>query len=106
MAISNISGPPASGARDIAHKARVDTPKGDTSYHAGLPGSETQNTDGVRLTEYSLRLREVEASLGEEPAFDETRIETLRKAIASGDYRIDSARVASKLLGFENEVFK
>lgn len=106
MTISNISGLSPSGARDIANKTQIDSHRGDTIHHAELRSSETQQTDGVQLTAYSTRLREVEASLAEETGVDEKRVEALRKAVASGEYHIDATRTANKLLGFENELFK
>lgn len=66
---------------------------------AGAPAA-----DAVSLTPQSQQLREVESKLAETPAFDAARVAELRKAIERGDYRVDSRRLAGKLLDFEREL--
>jgi negative regulator of flagellin synthesis FlgM len=59
----------------------------------------------MRLTP-ELQLRQMEAALGNESAFDQKRVEALRKAIASGEYRVDSTKIAGKLRELEKQLFK
>jgi flagellar biosynthesis anti-sigma factor FlgM len=56
--------------------------------------SSIQTTDTETLRE----LTRITASL---PDVDRYRVETLRQAIARGDYRIDAGAVARKLIDFE-----
>ncbi len=99
MSISNISGVPPPEVRSSA---------GGESRPAGTEPERAPETnpagDQVRLTEQSQRLRELEGSMGVEPAFDTARVDALRKAIASGEYQVDSARVAGKLLDLEGDL--
>ncbi|HMW31642.1 MAG TPA: flagellar biosynthesis anti-sigma factor FlgM, partial [Plasticicumulans sp.] len=67
-------------------------------------GGSAPATDAVSLTPQSRQLREVESKLSETPAFDSARVAELRKAIERGEYRVDSRRVAGKLLEFERDL--
>ena len=58
-------------------------------------------TDQVTLTDVAARLQKLEKDLSTLPVVDEQRVESLRKAIASGDYKIDPARTAEKFVQFE-----
>jgi negative regulator of flagellin synthesis FlgM len=71
-----------------------------------MPDQPVNTLEELRLTPESLQLRKMEAALGNESAFDQKRVEALRKAIASGEYRVDSTRVAGKLLELERQLFK
>lgn len=86
-------GPPAARAQP-----------GAESGAAARTGSSTPTTDAVSLTPQSRQLREVESKLSETPAFDSARVAELRKAIERGDYRVDSRRVAGKMLDFERDL--
>lgn len=106
MAINTINGPAAPNVRGGGQHERVETPR---AGGAGQPTGRTdtvQDADQVKLTGQTQRLRELEASLGTEPAFDSKRVEALREAIARGDYRVDPERVAKSLIDLETQLFK
>ena len=105
MAINNINGSPFPNGHDITPRERVKSTTPDIS-HPGPHSARAQGTDEVLITGDSLRLREIEATLTEESSVDQTRVETLRKAIANGQYQVDAARIATKLLDFENALFR
>lgn len=57
--------------------------------------------DTVSLTDTAARLQQLEKRMVELPVVDSQRVEQLKKAIADGNYQVDPARVAEKLLAFE-----
>ncbi len=66
------------------------------------PGAkETRAPQGRDTTCLSGAAREIQAArrfLEEIPDVDETRVEELRKAVASGEYRVDPRELADRLL--------
>ncbi len=106
MTINNINGSAAPNVRGGGQNERVENPR------PGVPGQPTgkadttQDADQVELTGQTQRLRELEASLGTEPAFDAKRVEALREAIAKGDYQVNPERVAKSLVDVETQLFK
>ena len=61
--------------------------------------SSTQDT--VSLTQTASQLQQLENTIADLPVVDTQRVESIRQSIASGSFEIDSARVADKLLNFE-----
>ncbi|MDZ7621022.1 MAG: flagellar biosynthesis anti-sigma factor FlgM [Candidatus Competibacteraceae bacterium] len=103
MAINLINGmyaPPArasGGQVDRVAPARPD-------QVGALPDQPVAEVDQVNLTSNSLNLRQMEIQ-NAEPPIDRERVAALREAIASGQYKMDSARIANKLLDFETRLF-
>ena len=73
---------------------------------AGMPEQPVRASDALRLTPESLYLQKLEASLSSEPAVDKERVEALRNAVESGEYQVNSARTAKKMLAFESKLLK
>jgi negative regulator of flagellin synthesis FlgM len=69
-----------------------------------LPDQPVAEVDKVNLTPNSLNLRQMEIQ-NPEPPVDRERVAALREAIASGQYPMDSTRIASKMLDFETTLF-
>lgn len=99
MAINPISTSPvrSTGPVDQATPAKTTELPG-----SGLPGKPVAEIDQVKLTTNSLRLRQLETQDQEEPPMDQVKIDKLRAAIANGEYRVDSGKLANKMLDFES----
>jgi negative regulator of flagellin synthesis FlgM len=67
----------------------------DAKKGAGVGG------DSVSLTQAGLQLAQMEQQLAKQPSVDSQRVEQVRQKLQSGNYSIDPARIANKLLGFE-----
>ena len=57
--------------------------------------------DSVSLTQTGMQLAQMEKQLAKQPAMDAQRVQQIRQKLQSGNYSIDPARIANKLLGFE-----
>ncbi len=92
MNVSGIGNQP-SPVRSVDRPASVKS----ESALGGVSGKPVG--DAVQLTPGSQTLRQMEAD--REPPVDEAKVAALRSAIANGDYRVDSRRVAEKMFCFE-----
>lgn len=55
----------------------------------------------VKLTDSAVQLATLERALAQVPDVDLERVQRLRAEIASGDYKVDAQRIATKLMQLE-----
>jgi negative regulator of flagellin synthesis FlgM len=55
----------------------------------------------VRLTDSAVQLAALEKALAQVPDVDLKRVEEVRTAIQSGEYKIDAQQIAAKLMQLE-----
>ena len=78
---------------------RLDSQGGRSQPGSGVGSS---GDDKVSLTATAARLKDLEQRLAtDSPPFDAERVNQMKQAIASGEYRVDAGRVADKMLNFE-----
>lgn len=77
----------------------ADKGSGDAPAAAGTTAAQT--SDQVTLTSSARSLQKLEEALAKAPVVDSAKVATVKKAVDSGTYTIDSRRVADKLLDFE-----
>jgi negative regulator of flagellin synthesis FlgM len=101
MAI-DISGLPGKITNDA-----LDTAK-STANNATQADANTSNpktiTDAVTITNQASKLKALEDSVSTQSVVDSERVEQLKSAIDSGDYKVDPQRVAEKFLQFESNL--
>lgn len=74
----------------------------DANAPAKPAASPAQQADtAVRLSDQALQMQEAENRLRDLPEVDNERVASIRQAIADGTYKIDSGRIADRLLSFE-----
>ncbi|MEJ2362087.1 MAG: flagellar biosynthesis anti-sigma factor FlgM [Gammaproteobacteria bacterium] len=77
------------------------TREGDTTD--SRPPKGTGKPDTVEVSEMTSQLKSLEQKLVKQPDVDQDRVNRMREAIHRGKYRVDSDRVANKMLGFEED---
>ena len=89
----DLSGTPASST----HKATS-----ATATHASTTQDATQQPhEEVSVSSTASLLSHLQRSLGSTPAVDQNRVDSIRNAIASGTYNIDSNQIAHGLINTE-----
>ena len=63
---------------------------------------QQSETDTVSLTSTASKMRDIERSLKAESPVNAQRVQAMRQAIDNGEYRVDSDRVADKMIDFES----
>lgn len=78
--------------------------KSQNEAKEGSQQSETSSSaaDRVTLTNTASRLQNIEQQLSNASSIDNARVAEVQSAITSGDYAIDSDRIADKMLAFED----
>jgi len=69
------------------------------SEASGAAGA--QAGDHVTLTDSARSLQKIEEAVAKAPVINAAKVATIKQAVDSGTYKIDSGRVADKLLQFE-----
>ncbi|MBC3383624.1 flagellar biosynthesis anti-sigma factor FlgM [Pseudomonas sp. SWRI12] len=93
----NSSSPLTGTTRTSATKETVET---DKSAPLSTP-AEVSNGESVHLSNEAQQLQKLTDKLRDQPVVNNARVAELKAAIADGSYKVDSNRVASKLLNFE-----
>jgi negative regulator of flagellin synthesis FlgM len=84
----------AKGAKGEAVGKTATTPVGGEATEAG-------GADQVTLTQSARSLQKVAEAVANAPVVNSTKVEAAKLAINNGTYKIDSGRVADKILQFE-----
>ncbi|GGU65908.1 flagellar biosynthesis anti-sigma factor FlgM [Pseudomonas laurentiana] len=72
-----------------------------TASASTTAAASTQSGETVHLSQEAQQLQKISEKLREQPVVNSARVAELKQAIADGSYKIDSNRIASKLLNFE-----
>jgi negative regulator of flagellin synthesis FlgM len=83
------------GSAPVADQSGSDAPAATASVAA------SQASDHVTLTDSARSLQKIEEAIAKAPVVDTAKVATIKQAVSSGTYQIDSGRVADKLMQFE-----
>lgn len=74
--------------------------------HANTPADAVASNvqDAVSISDRAADLQTLEAKVKSLPDVDMAKVEAVRNRIDNGEYQIDSARLADKMLSFEQQL--
>ncbi len=91
------------GAIPRLNDRRADSP-GRSAGNPRAAQDAGPSSDLLDLTGQAQTLKALEQDLAKTPEFDAAKVAELREAIASGSYKVDSQRIAEKLLDLEGKL--
>ena len=103
MAIDKL--PAGIGANTPLTNNKYKQSVGTEAAPSRAPAQAAPKQDSVTLTPQAQRLSQVQHSLANAPAPDNSaRLEALKKAINEGSYQVDSDRLAANISRFEQDL--
>lgn len=68
---------------------------------ANVAQAQTAAKDSVSLTPQAKQLGEIQKKGAEEPVMNQKKIAEIKKAIASGEYKVDPEKLAKNMISYE-----
>jgi negative regulator of flagellin synthesis FlgM len=99
---NRLNSPPTVSTTTRASSPR-DTDTAATSTSPVEQAGGSKSGESVHLSSEAQQLQKVTDKLNEQPVVDSARVAQLKQAIADGSYKVDSSRVASKMIDFEGQ---
>jgi len=96
----NGSAPVAGSTRTATAKETGSAASSSTAKPA-TDATSPSSGEAVHLSDEAQRLQSISDKVRDQPVVNSARVAELKKAVADGSYKVDSNRVASKLLNFE-----
>lgn len=81
-----------------AQTGAANTSKTDPHQTTGEPATTDTHIDGVTISKRSNELDQIRQQVVDSPEVDSEKVARLRELISSGEYTVDSAQVAEKIL--------
>lgn len=73
---------------------------------AGAAQTETKTSENVTLSPMSAQLKSISSEVAASGVFDAEKVEAIKSAIASGQFKVDSEKVADGLIDTVKDLLK
>jgi negative regulator of flagellin synthesis FlgM len=73
-----------------------------TQADAATPSAAAQAGDQVTLTTSARSLQKLSDAIAHTPVVNTDKVSSIKQALSNGTYKVDTARVADKLIRFES----
>ena len=83
----------------VGNSQSVDKSQTETPATAAAPAA-----DQLTLTASARSLQKIGEAIAAAPVVDSAQVAAVKQSVQSGTYRIDSARVATKILSYESDL--
>ena len=103
MAINNINNLANNRLQNTGNSQGANTKQATSSPDNR---AATVKTDSVSLTNEAQQLQQMQKNLNSASTGNESRVESLKKAVANGEYQVNSEAVAKKMFSFESNLDK
>ena len=103
MAINNINNLANNRLQNTGNSQSANTKQATSSPDNR---AATVKTDSVSLTNEAQQLQQMQKNLNSASTGNESRVESLKKAVANGEYQVNSEAVAKKMFSFESTLDK
>lgn len=80
----------------------VDKTQGAASSASSAASASSSTADQVTLTDSAITLQKLSAAVANAPVVNTQKVATVKASVQNGTYKVDSGRVADKMLQFEN----
>ncbi|MDX1589935.1 MAG: flagellar biosynthesis anti-sigma factor FlgM [Oleiphilaceae bacterium] len=70
------------------------------------PKAAPQQGTNVSLSESARTLTEAQNALAQQPEIDDSKVESIRQALADGSFKMDAEEVARKMLDMDDSIFR
>jgi len=87
----------------VKHKVEQQVQVKQQASQASVKSEQVKHSgaDSVSLTPQAKQLRELHKKSNEAPTIDQKKITQLKKAIMSGEYKVDAEKLAKNMANFE-----
>lgn len=101
--INEVKGAQQAAIQNLTGNQQADKTENQL-HHAERKEKQSSSgpAQGVSLTDTAAKLRQLEAQIANQPVVDTQRVESVKKAIADGSFKVDSNRIAEKMAEIEN----
>lgn len=106
MAIHNINNMLGNQSTKVANGNTSNSQATSSATEQALQAKGSVRQDAVVLTDQAQQLGRVQQRLSNAPTTNQAKVEALKAAIDKGEYKVDSQRVAKKMMSMESDLEK
>ena len=104
MAINNINNLMNNPAGKVTTGTAAQSGPASNRAEVEVQANHQPNQVAVSLTDQAQALNKLQQKVKDAPGFNQSKVESLKAAIERGEYKVDSDRLAKKMVSLESEL--